>query len=157
MPPVSPQEIANIIKSKYPQAQVEIIEKGTAPGSSDLKRYTIKTHLFGSLVELNYGENLLILLDGHVVDALKYPSLLGTADIKKAVEFWFNDIQKYLSHHDLPLVKHLAEKYLGKEDSIKREKRALYVFYDAFFYCCNSICGFSFFEQYKKIGLFYSL
>lgn len=151
---ITPQEISDIIKAKYPQAQVKIIDKGIVPGTPALRRSTIRTHLFGSLVELNYGENLIILLDGHVVDALKHVPLLWPNTIKEAVELWMNDIQRYLSHHDLPLVKRLAEKYLGKEENIKRETRALYVFYDKFFIVVTPFAVFLFLKVTRRLVYF---
>lgn len=151
---ITPQEIGNIIKSIYPQAQVQIIYRGSDPNMPSVPRYNILTHLFGSLVQINCGENMIILLDGHVVDALKNIPLLGGNDIKKAVEFWLKDIQNYLSHHDLPLVKHLARKYLGNEVDAKREKRALYISYDKFYIVISPFAAFLFLKSTHRLVYF---
>ena len=131
---VDPQFIVDIIRTKFPQAQVEVLNRGNAPAPNfSAVRYTIRTHLFGSLVQFNFGENLIALLDNEVVDALKNVPLLSPASIKKAVDYWLNDIQNYLKHHELPIVKHLARKYFGAEINAERKSRNLYVFYDVFF------------------------
>ena len=151
---LTPQEIEKIIKNKFPQAQVLIEDRGIAPGYPDLRRASIRMYLFGSLVQFNYGENIVLLLDGHVVDALKNIPLLTPKDVKDAVEFWLNDIQKYLSHHELPEVKHLARKYLGNEDKVERQTRALYVFYDVFFIVITPFAAFLFLKSTRKLVYF---
>ncbi|HLG24506.1 MAG TPA: hypothetical protein VI564_06275 [Candidatus Nanoarchaeia archaeon] len=145
------KQIADIIKNKYPDIQVDIIDKGEIQNISDFRRCSIQAHIFGSLLKFNYGENLVLILDDDVVDAIKHVALLHPNEITKAINYWLDNIQTYLTSHELPIVKHLARKWLGKEEKIEKKPRILNAFYDLFFVSINPFTAFLFLKSTRRL------
>lgn len=130
---ITPKEIALLIQAGYPQAKVSISEQGTAPSASSIKRYSIMATLFNANVKINLGENLTLLIDDVPREILRYIPLLHPKDVKATIQLWLNGLQKYLQAEKLPLVKSLAQKYLGQEEKTEKKKNALYIYYGLFF------------------------
>ncbi len=130
---ITPQEIEQIIHASYPKAKVGISDEGEAPGyNGKVRRYSIITELFGVEIKFNLGENLIFLVEKAPMAALKSIPLLDEKIVRGYAAGWIANIHDYIGKREVPKVRQLSEKYIGKEKGVQVEARRVIVFFDMF-------------------------
>ena len=123
-------DIVNIIKSKYPKAEVKVYDCGKQGG---IKKYSIEFQLNSSKITFNIGPNLVFSIAHLPRDVLKQLPLIHPDTAKDFVIKCLENLPKYLKKEKLPEIKDFARKYLGKEEKVEKKDQATYIFFDKFY------------------------
>ena len=129
---VNYKDIINFIKTKLPSSKITYLYKGKEPGSN-IDRYIINTNVNNKKISFRIGQNIVFYLEESPRNILKHQPLLSSKQVQNFVNDCINNIEIYLERISLPDVQSYARKYLGKEESTKKDKNALSFYYDKFF------------------------
>jgi len=128
---IDPKEVVAIVKASYHNAKCSIEDK-TVKGSP-FRRFSVKTELSGSIIVINCGENMVLLIDNVPREVFKHLSLAHPNTAKAEIQLWMKNIKDYLKIQKPPEVKTLARKYLGKENKVVKKNNGVFIYYDKFY------------------------
>lgn len=129
MPAIEFTDIVNIIKSKYPKAEVKVYDFGK---QGDIKKYSIEFQINDEVITFNMGPNLVFSINHLPRNVLKLLPLAHPDTAKAFVIKCLEKLPKYLKKEKLPEIKDFARKYLGKEEKVEKKDQATYIYYDNF-------------------------
>ena len=133
-------DVRVLVIRKYPRAKITIEDKGPSSQPS-IHRYALITELFGSKIQINVSENVVLLIDDAPMKILRHTGMNSTTTIVTTINAWLDQLPHLVSRTDRPLVKQYARKYLGQEQGIHEGKKEVQIHYDKFIVIISPTLG----------------
>ena len=128
------QDLIRFIQLKLPNSKIHFKFQGKSSISKEIDRVIIKTDINGEEIQFNLGENLVFILEGVPRAILKNQVLLKSNEVQKFVENCINNVEIYLQSTNIPNIQNHVRRYFGNELEIKKLKKAIYIYYDLFYF-----------------------